>query len=67
MARSFDAVASRDLEYIEQASDHFRQAWRALTPLGSRHVFAVELVLETAAMMGMLSAERRRIEAEQRV
>ena len=65
VVRPFYRQVSRDLEQIAEATNHFRQAWRALTPLGSRHAFAGTIVLEIALMMGTLAAERRRLEDEQ--
>ena len=58
----FDFALSRDLEAIEAATEHFRRAWRSLTPIAKRHAFAGGLVLETASMMGDLASERRKME-----
>lgn len=63
----FDRQASRDLEQIGLASEHLRDAWRALTPVGNRRTFACGLVLEIAAMLGDLASEERRIESEARI
>lgn len=61
---AFDPVASRDLEQIEVADGHLRQAWKDLTPVARRSVVAAGCILEIAAMQADLQREQRRIEAE---
>ena len=58
------APFDRDLEQIDAAAGHLREAWRSLTPLGRRHTFARGLILDVAALLGSLAAEQRRIETE---
>ena len=58
----FDPIASRDLELLERADGHLRQAWKDLTRPARRSAVATGCILELACMLADLHGERRKIE-----